>query len=120
MILVTALCTLAVVVGWRELRTVLVGGEVAQEVCSVDPTASGPQGYCVQRWHRAAGLVADERTELRIVGRHDGQPSARFTVAPYPFPADAEFTARFAPDGITVTDADGVAVTYPAAFYRLD
>jgi hypothetical protein len=50
----------------------------------------------------------------------DGQPSPRPTYAPYPFNrVDEEFRVEFGGDAITVSDADGISVTYPAAFYRL-
>lgn len=119
-LLVGLIAGLVAVVGWRDVagrRT----PEKTAEVCDVDPTLSGFQGWCVQRRHRPPGIFTDEVAQVWIVGRQDGADLPRYTYLPLPSTAvDGRFDVTFRADGIDVTLEDGVMLVIPEDLYQLD
>lgn len=119
-VLVGALLVLVAVVGWREV-TDARSPRITAEVCDVDPTLSGFQGWCVQRRVRPAGLVTDPVAEIWIVGIQDGGELPRYTYLPLPTTVvDGRFEVTFTVDGIEVRLDDDVSVLIPEAHYQLD
>lgn len=119
-LVLAVLATLTTMVVWREVRSSLTLG-VTGEVCEVDETLSGFQGWCVQRRHRAGGLFTDELTQVHVVGVQDGQKISRTTYAPWPFvDTGSELDVRFEPAQIVLTDSEGIEVVYPQEYYALD
>jgi hypothetical protein len=116
----SVLGTLTGVVVWGEVRWSL-SPETVDEVCEVDPTLSGFQGWCVQHRRQAGGLVHEQQDWVYVVGVQDGQQVPRVTYAPFPFvDDDTELDVRFEPDRIVLVDDEGVEVTYPQEYYALD
>jgi hypothetical protein len=116
----SVLGTLTGVVVWGEVRGSL-SPETVDEVCEVDPTLSGFQGWCVQHRRQAGGLVHEQQDWVYVVGVQDGQQVPRVTYAPFPFvDDDTELDVRFEPDRIVLVDDEGVEVTYPQEYYALD
>ncbi len=116
----SVLGTLAGVVVWGEVRESL-SPDTVDEVCDVDPTLSGFQGWCVQHRRQAGGLLGEQQDWVYLVGVQDGQQVSRVTYAPWPFvDADAELDVVFESDRIVLTDDEGVEAVYPQAYYALD
>ncbi|WP_460435664.1 hypothetical protein [Angustibacter speluncae] len=116
----SVLGTLAGVVVWSEVRDSL-SPDTVDEVCDVDGTLSGFQGWCVQHRRQAGGLVHEQQDWVYVVGVQDGAEISRITYAPWPFvDADAELDVRFESDRIVLVDDEGVEVAYPQEYYALD
>ncbi len=115
----SVLGTLAGVVVWGEVRGSLSPRTVA-EVCEVDETLSGFQGWCVQHRRQDGGLVSEQQDRVHVVGVQDGQQISRVTYAPWPFVDDDDLDVRFEVDRIVLVDDEGVEVSYPQEYYALD
>lgn len=108
------------VVVWREIVDHLTPEKTA-EVCNVDSTASGFQGWCVQRRYRPEGLFTHQVAQVWIVGRQDGADIPRFSYVPLPTAAvDGRFDVKFEEDRIELTLKDGVRLFIPKGYYRLN
>lgn len=119
-VLAGVLLALVAVVGWREVADARAP-RVTAEVCDVDPTLSGFQGWCVQRRVRPAGPVTDAVAEIWVVGIQDGGELPRHTYLPLPTTVvDGRFDVVFTTDAIEVTLDDDVTVQIPEEHYRLD
>lgn len=94
---------------------------VTAEVCDVDPTLSGLQGYCVQRRVRGGGPFTDPVAQVWIVARQDGADLPRYTYLPLPTTdVDGRFEVAFTADDITISLDDDVQLVIPEEHYRLD
>lgn len=116
----SVLGTLAGVVVWGEVRDSLTP-ETVGEVCDVDPSLSGIQGWCVQHRREPGGLVREQQDWVYLVAVQGGQQISRVTYAPWPFvDEDSELDVRFESDRIVLVDDEGIEVAYPQEYYALD
>jgi hypothetical protein len=89
-----------------------------REDCETDLTVSGFQGWCVQA-RQTDRLFSEPQTWVYIVAVHDGQKLPRVTYAPFPFNDVDGYQVTFGAHEITLTDEQGIVVTYPESYYAL-
>ncbi len=106
--------TLLLLMGGATLEHLLVGGETRQW-CEGTQGYDGPNGpleRCV-RERDDGNLLADDVHRLEL---HRADVPERYARQPWPFGGE-DVEVDFGPDSVTVTDGDGVTVTYPNSLY---
>ncbi|MDO9381016.1 MAG: hypothetical protein Q7T56_19395 [Nocardioidaceae bacterium] len=117
--LVTAAVVLLGVVVVRSATGSTVLG-VSSEVigCRRDESASGFQGYCVERAHRPELVVVPGVDEIHLWASYDGAPGGRYLSFGDPFTGDEtdELAVVWTEDGgVRVTDTLGTQLLVPGA-----